>query len=267
MSLALWYCQTRNPNGASAAQRKNLKLATECKYCPLRRKSLFAPMSDEDVAGMQRFKVGELVVDAGTTILLEGSNSPQLFTLLHGMGLRHRHLENGERQVINFVFPGDFLGLQAGLMGEMGHSVEATTKMTLCVFDRAELWSFIRADPERGFELAWLAAVEEHFMGDALTTVGQRTALQAVAWAFVRIYLRADASGNGVDGVMRFPFKQRDLADALGLSLVHTNKTIGILKERQLLGWSGSEVQIHDLAALAKIGLTTLDPPRKRPIM
>lgn len=65
---------------------------------------------------MQRFKVGELVVDAGTPILLEGSNSPQLFTALRGMGLRYRHLTNGERQEINFVFPGNFLGLQAGLM-------------------------------------------------------------------------------------------------------------------------------------------------------
>lgn len=224
-------------------------------------------MSPEDIVAMQKFKVGELVVDPGTPILMEGSNSPQLFTALHGMGLRYRYLENGERQVINFVFPGDFLGLQAGLMREMGHSVEATTKMTLCVFDRSELWSFIKSDPERGFELAWLAAVEEHFLGQTLTTVGQRTALQAIAWAFVRIYLRAEASGNGGNGVMGFPFKQRDLADALGLSLVHTNKTIGVLKARQLIGWSGDELLIHDLPGLAKVGLTTVTSPKVRPIV
>ena len=242
-------------------------MATKCIHCPLRRNALFAQMTVDHLSAMQNFKVGELVVDPGTPILLEGSNSPQLFTTLHGVGLRYRHLENGERQVINFVFPGDFLGLQAGLMGEMGHSVEATTKMTLCVFDRRGLWSFIKADPERGFELAWLAAVEEHFMGEALTTVGQRTALQAVAWAFVRIYLRLEACGNGRNGTMQFPFKQRDLADALGLSLVHTNKTIGQLKSRQLLGWTGDEVQIHDLAGLAKVGLTTVNSPKLRPIM
>lgn len=224
-------------------------------------------MTADDVAAMQRFKVGELVVDAGTPILLEGSNSPQLYTVLHGMGLRSRHLENGQRQVINFVFPGDFLGLQAGLMGEMGHSVEATTKMTLCVFNRSELWSYIKADPERGFELAWLAAVEEHFMGEALTTVGQRTAIQAIAWALVRIYQRTQSVESAGGGTMRFPFIQRDIADALGLSLVHTNKTIGILKSRQLIAWSDDTIQIHDLEELARIGLTTLDGPKVRPIM
>lgn len=242
-------------------------MATKCIHCPLRRKALFAPMNEDEIAQMQRFKVGELVVDPGTPILMEGSNSPQLFTALHGCGLRYRLLENGERQVINFVFPGDFLGLQAGVMGQMGHSVEATTKMTLCVFDRSELWNFVKADPERGFELAWLAAVEEHFLGESLTTVGQRTALQSIAWAFVRIFLRAQASGVTDGTTVRFPFKQRDVADALGLSLVHTNKTIGVLKSRQLVGWEGSELQIHDLKALAEIGLTTMDAPKTRPIM
>ena len=242
-------------------------MATKCEYCPLRRKDLFASMTSNQVSDMQRFKVGELVVDPGTPILLQGSNSPQLYTILHGMGIRYRLLSNGERQVVSFVFPGDFLGLQAGLMGEMGHSVEATTKLTLCVFDRKELWSFIKAEPERGFELAWLAAVEENFLGEALTTVGQRTALQAVAWALVRIYLRMKACGMAMGEKMRFPFRQQDLADALGLSLVHTNKTIAALKSRQLIGWSESEVQLHDIAQLAKIGLTDLKDPKKRPIM
>ncbi|MEP2642696.1 cyclic nucleotide-binding domain-containing protein [Roseobacter sp.] len=126
-----------------------------------------APMYADDDAGMQKLKFGELVVDTGTPILMEGSNSPQLFTALHGMTLRYCRPENGERQVINFVFPDGFLGSQLGVMAEMGHSVEATTKMTLCVFDLNELWSFIQADPERGFELAWLAAIEERFWANA----------------------------------------------------------------------------------------------------
>jgi CRP-like cAMP-binding protein len=242
-------------------------MATNCEYCPLRRKDIFTSMTDDQVSDMQRFKVGELVVDAGTPILLQGSNSPQLYTVLHGLGIRYRLLPNGERQVVSFVFPGDFLGLQAGVMGEMGHSVEATSKLTLCVFDRKELWNFIKAEPERGFELAWLAAVEEHFLGEALTTVGQRTAIQGVAWALVRIYLRMNASGVAQDNKMRFPFRQQDLADTLGLSLVHTNKTIAALKARQLIGWTGTEVQLHDIEELAKIGMTDLETPKKRPIM
>lgn len=216
---------------------------------------------------MQRFKVGELVVDAGTPILMEGSNSPQLYTALHGMGLRYTLLPNGKRQVVSMIFPGDFIGLQAGIMGEMGHSVEATTKMTLCVFDRSEFWSFFKERPERAFSLTWLAAVEEHFMGDALTTVGQRTALQAVAWALARIFIRARDLGLVTNGSMKFPFIQQDLADALGLSLVHTNKTLSTLRGRQLANWSDGTLRVANLEALADIAMLDSLESQKRPIM
>ncbi|HBM39503.1 MAG TPA: Crp/Fnr family transcriptional regulator, partial [Sulfitobacter sp.] len=98
-------------------------MGIDCRYCPLHKKDAFVTMTREELEFMQKFKVGELSVDPGTTILMQGSNSPQLYTVLSGMGIRHKSLDNGERQVINFVFPGDFMGLQAGMLGEMGHSV------------------------------------------------------------------------------------------------------------------------------------------------
>ena len=61
-------------------------MATKCAHCPLRRSNLFVPHSDDDTKFMQRFKVGELVIEPGTPMLIEGSNSPQLFTALRGMG-------------------------------------------------------------------------------------------------------------------------------------------------------------------------------------
>ncbi len=242
-------------------------MATKCENCPLRRRDLFIDFTAEEVAFMQKFKVGELIVDPGTQILMENSNSPQLFTALHGMGLRYKALENGARQVINFVFPGDFLGLQAGVMGEMSHSVEATSMMTLCVFDRNELWNFFRSHPGRAFDLTWLAAVEEHFLGETLTTVGQRTALQAVAWALSRIFLRGKALNLVQSGRMKLPYRQQDLADTLGLSLVHTNKTLAKLRGRQLASWADGMLQVNDIDALCTVAHADNSPPVRRPIM
>ncbi|WP_412176193.1 Crp/Fnr family transcriptional regulator [Lentibacter sp. XHP0401] len=242
-------------------------MATKCENCPLRQRDIFEDMSADEVRFMQRFKVGELIVDAGTPILMEGSNSPQLYTALHGMGLRYKLLRNGKRQVVSMIFPGDFIGLQAGVMGEMGHSVEATTKMTLCVFDRSEMWTFFRERPERAFSLTWLAAVEEHFMGEALSTVGQRTAIQAVAWGLARVFIRGSALGLVNSNVMKFPFKQQDLADALGLSLVHTNKTLAALRSKQLAHWSDGTLRVPDLNALADVALMDELEASPRPIM
>lgn len=242
-------------------------MATQCRYCPLQRKDLFVHMSKDDLEIMQRFKAGELSVEPGTPILMEGSNAPQLFTALSGMGIRDKMLENGERQVLNFVFPGDFIGLQAGIVGKMGHSVEARTHMRLCVFNRSEFWNFFKSNPERAFDVTWLAAIEEHFLGETLATVGQRTAIQAIAWALIKIFQRGDALGMVTNNQMELPYTQRDMADALGLSLVHTNKTLSKLKDRQLASWSDRMLQINDLKSLADIAIMTLEKPAKRPFL
>ncbi|MBD3665116.1 Crp/Fnr family transcriptional regulator [Sulfitobacter aestuariivivens] len=242
-------------------------MTTQCRYCPLQRRSAFISMSAEELEYMQRFKAGELSVEPGTVILMEGSSAPQLFTVLSGMGIREKSLSNGERQVVNFIFPGDFLGLQAGIMGKMGHTVEARTHMRLCVFNRSEFYSFFKNHPSRAYDLTWLAAVEEHFLGETLATVGQRTALQAVAWALIKFFQRGMSLGLVEQNQMDLPFTQRDLADALGLSLVHTNKTLGKLKNRQLASWSDRKLQINDPEALAEIGLTEMESPIKRPFI
>ncbi|MDW4499905.1 Crp/Fnr family transcriptional regulator [Sulfitobacter sp. D35] len=242
-------------------------MAVDCSNCPLRELDVFMAFSAEEIRFMERFKVGELNIDAGTTILLEGSNSPQLFTVLKGQGLRYKLLEDGRRQVLNFVFPGDLIGLQAGIMGEMGHSVEATSQMSLCVFDRGGIWSLFKSYPERAYDLTWLAASEEHFLGETLAVVGQRTAIQAVAWALVRLYERAGSLGMLKNGNMPLPYRQQDLADALGLSLVHTNKTLARLRDLQLANWTEGELHINDIEKLAELAVSAREGERRRPLL
>ncbi|NVK13282.1 MAG: Crp/Fnr family transcriptional regulator [Rhodobacteraceae bacterium] len=241
--------------------------ATACQNCPLRKRAIFTPMSREEVAFTQSFKTGEMVVDAGTTILLEGSNSPQLFTVLKGMGTRYKTLENGRRQVINFLFPGDFAGLQAGLMGEMKHSVEATTSMTLCVFRRSALFELFQHHPERAYDLTWIAAVEEHFLGETIASLGQRDARQRIAWALVRIYERLKAVGMEVKNAVPLPYRQQDLADALGLSLVHTNKMLKALRDTKLAEWQSGMLKIRNIPALAEMALIEESAPDVRPLI
>jgi CRP/FNR family transcriptional regulator, anaerobic regulatory protein len=47
----------------------------------------------------------------------------------------------------------------------------------------------------------------------------------------IQLYRRAERLGLAKDGTIPFPFTQQHLADALGLSLVHTNKTLRKLEQ------------------------------------
>lgn len=224
-------------------------------------------MTPDELAFMRGFKVGELAVEAGTTVLMEGSNSPEVFTVLSGMGTRYKTLEDGQRQVINFLFPGDFIGLQAGIMGEMKHSVEASTPMVLCVFKRTDLWNMFKDHPARAYDLTWIAAVEEHFLGETLAVMGQLRAGQRIAWALLRIHHRLQAVGLDRGGSVPLAFRQQDIADALGLSLVHTNKTLMYLRKIGLANWSDGRLTIPSRARLAEYSGSAPEPLEKRPLM
>jgi CRP/FNR family transcriptional regulator, anaerobic regulatory protein len=240
---------------------------TACDTCPLRIMPLFVPFNAEELAFMRRFKTGEQSVDRNTPILHEGSRSSTLYTVLSGIGTRSVLLADGRRQVINFVFPGDFIGLQSSLMGEMKHTVTSSTPMILCTFDRARLWEMFRDHAERAYDLTWIAAVEEHFLGETIATLGQRDATERLAWAFLRIWRRLAAVGLLRDGSVPLPFRQQDMADALGLSLVHTNKTVARLKDRRLAVWQSGRLSIPNLKLLASVAGVADDLAEIRPIL
>lgn len=215
---------------------------------------------------MIEFREGEITLAAGETLFEEGDSLIHFYTVLEGQGGRYKLLESGERQMVNFAFPGDLAGLSGSLTGEAGSSLQAASAMRLCRFERKRLNELFRASPARAYDLVWIAATEEHFLAEIIATLGRRTALQRTAWALLRIHQRLTGAGlkNEADAVP-FPFRQADLADALGLSLVHTNKTLSRLRDWAQL--NGGMLQISDPQALARIGLTDPDKPLCRPLL
>lgn len=242
-------------------------MTIKCINCPLRRLPVFEAFTNDELAFMERFKTGEFAAQPGTEILAQDASSSQLYTVLSGMGLRYRLLADGRRQVVGFVMPGDFLGLQTGVMDVMRHSVEATTLMTLCVFNRSEIWSLFKNQPARAFDLAHLAAREESLLGEAITAVGQMDGLGKIAWALHRFYTRLDALGMSSNGLVPLPYRQQDIADALGLSLVHTNKTLRKLRERGIATWSEDGLIVHREAELAELAQAGAPSEIRRPLI
>ena len=84
-----------------------LRKGIQCRSCPLRALPAFRELSAEEVGFMERFKRGEAIFEPGQTILVEESSSPHVFTVLDGWAYRHKQIEDGRLQVLNFALPGD----------------------------------------------------------------------------------------------------------------------------------------------------------------
>ena len=81
------------------------------------------------------------------------------------------------------------------------------------------------------------------------------------------IHARLRAVGLASSDTVPLPFRQQDLADSLGLSLVHTNKTLKVLRDRRIMTWADGRLHIKSLPALAEIAMIDLEKPERRPLM
>ena len=229
------------------------KNVTACHHCPLRKLSTFRDFTPQELKFMETFKTGELKVAAGDTILLDGTASEYLYTMLSGWAFRLKTLDDGRRQILNFALPGDFLGLQSSVFEKMEHSIEALTASVLCMFPREKVWGLFQNYPGLALDTTWLAARQENLLDEHLLNVGQRFALERMSYLLLQLYRRAAQSGLVTHKKADFPFTQQHLGDALGFSTVHTNKTLRRLRATGAIRWAGTTFEVLDEERLIEL--------------
>jgi CRP-like cAMP-binding protein/multimeric flavodoxin WrbA len=236
-----------------------------CRECPLRELPLFLTHSADELALVQALKQRELRLAAGETLIHEGQTDTPLYTLLDGWAFRFKTLSDGRRQILNFLLAGDFIGVQQKMGEAASHGVTTLTDAVFCVFRRDALWELHRRSPMMGFNTTWLTAREEALVDDTLLSIGRRSAEERIASLLILLFKRAAAlQPDGAEAGVPFPLTQQHLADALGLSLVHTNKTLRKLERRGLHRVRDGRLQLLDVKALARLADLYGDGPRDR---
>lgn len=237
-----------------------------CAQCPLVPYEGLNHPSPEMRQWISAFRQGEMRFDRGEAVFTQGSRPRQLFTVLSGIVMRSRLLEDGRRQIINFMFPGDFIGLQSAIDSEMSHEVEAVTSATLCVFARERFFELVASQPQLSFDLTWLAAHEESALEEHIVSLGQRNARERMTALAVFLVQRAIDTRLAPEGVLAITITQGQIADMLGLSLVHTNRTLQALRRLQLVDWTLTSIGIPDMAAARHFaGIDGVASTRPRP--
>lgn len=240
---------------------------TPCKACPLRGLGVFRDFTPGELKFVQNFKSHEIELKTGQPLIMEGASSKTLHTVLSGWLFRYKLLPDGRRQVLNFALPGDFIGLQATVFGEAQHTVEALSDSVLCAFPRDKLWSLYNSEPGLGFDVTWLAAREEKMLDDNLVSIGRRSAAGRIAFILIHLLRRLKELGLASNASFETPFSQQHLADALGLSLVHTNKTIRKLTRIGLILWKDRMLSVLDEPRLVAIAHYDRDKSPPRPFI
>ncbi|TNC05710.1 Crp/Fnr family transcriptional regulator [Methylobacterium terricola] len=232
----------------------------------LRRLSGYAPLSPDDEALLRRITARPVPVPARTELVRDGEATPRPQVLLEGWACRQRLLADGRRQIVVVLLPGDLIGLSQRRRPLPFGSVATLTTAQVCeVGPLRDCVSWGDGPPGTslsgtGLPGSGLAAAlwqaretEELWLVNQVVRLGRQTAYERVAHFLLELRERLAAVDRVQDERFSFPITQEVLADALGLSVVHMNRTMQQLRRDGLIEQRATAITLRDVPALASI--------------
>jgi CRP-like cAMP-binding protein len=221
----------------------------------VRKLSHFTRLSREDIDMLGRVGANVRSFAAREDIIREGER-PKAVHLVHsGWACRYKMLEDGRRQIVSFFFPGDLFDLNIFILREMDHSIAAITPVMLAEISREEFETLVSGHPRITQGLWWESLVTAAIQREWTVNVGQRDASERLANLFCEIFVRLRVAGHTRGSSCDMPLTQNELADALGISTVHANRTLQELRAQGLIELKNKVLTILDMDRLKRTAM------------
>jgi CRP/FNR family transcriptional regulator, anaerobic regulatory protein len=235
-----------------------------CAFCVLRHRGLCQGVDDQDVAGSAALNASHSpirVYEEGETIFAQGDRSQYVFNLISGWVALHRDLSDGRRQIIQILQPGAMFGAEPAGQ-ELGHGATAITNASACPIERTKLDELRHQISSLNERFILMLEQANHHLFESQTTIGQGSAAERIGGLLSE--LAAAAAGEGpihAGAVIRMPLTQRHIAEATGLTAIHVNRILRLLREDGV-------IELHNgmLTVINAVKLKALRAPGASPI-
>jgi CRP-like cAMP-binding protein len=188
---------------------------------------------------------------------IEGQHGDSQHThlVLDGWACRYKQFPDGRRAIVALILPGDLCDPFVFRRARMDHAVGALTPVTVARIAPDQIGEAIRGRPvvEECLWREMLSTTAIH--REWIASVGRRSAIERLAHLFCELHLRLGRVGLADGTALPMPVTQPDLADALGQTSVHINRTLKELRNSGLVALRGRRLTIRDLDGLREQGL------------
>lgn len=212
----------------------------------------YGPLGDSVRERLMTCAVSTATFESGQTIMAAGERS-HLRLLARGLAVKQTILPDGGRQIFGIAAPGDLIDL-GGLFAGVDHDVRALGACEVRTVSSQDLRSLL--DDQTSFVSAICRAVltEARAHRNWMLSLGRRSAAARTANLLCEVYWRQKTLALAKDGRCDLPAVQGDIADALGLSVVHIHRVLRTLRDDGLASVKNGVLQIQDWDRLAKLG-------------
>ncbi|HXA35187.1 MAG TPA: Crp/Fnr family transcriptional regulator [Steroidobacteraceae bacterium] len=221
----------------------------------LRKLSNFTALSPKEVQAVEDCCKDLREVGPREDVISQGDRTGGVKLLLEGFACRYKNLEDGRRQIVAYFVPGDLCDLRVFILKRMDHSIGAIAPSTIATISPDDVLKLMHNYPTLTTALWWSTLVEEAIAREWIVNVGQRNALERTAHLFCELLYRYRAVGLNQGLSCTLPLTQVELAETLGLSSVHVNRTLQELRRQKLISLDGGTLTIQNLPALEELSL------------
>lgn len=201
----------------------------------LRRLELITPFSEADRQAILALPHRSRTVEASTYLTREGDLPTVCGVIGSGFAYRQKLTGDGVRQIVALHIPGDAMDLQHLFLDVADHSVQMLTRGEVAFVPRKDLQDLIDARPVIRHAVMTSVLVEASIFREWVLNVGRRDARTRLAHLLCEFAIRMEAQGMINGGGFELPITQEQLADAVGLTPVHVNRTLKSLEADGLI--------------------------------
>jgi CRP-like cAMP-binding protein len=220
----------------------------------VRRLRSILSLSDEDCALLAEMPTTVRSYRTDQDIVREGDRPSQCCLLLDGFLYRHKIANGSTRQIMSFHVPGDMPDLHSLHLGKMDHNLTSLGPTVVAFVPHSYFRDVLPRSQQLTHALWRETLVDAAVFREWLANVGARDALGRVAHLLCEFKVRLEVVGLVHDCTFTLPARQTDIADACGITAVHTNRIVQELRAKNLIHWEGKNVTILDWDELAKVG-------------
>lgn len=222
----------------------------------IRKLDNFVRLTDEEKSAIEIVaSARKRLVGPHIDLAREGDDPSFVHVILSGWACRYKQLSDGRRQIVGIFVPGDICNSDLHVLPPMDHSIGTLSQVSLAEISRDAFNAFLRTHPRITQACQWDALVSVAVQREWTVDLGQRSAMERMCHLFCELFLRLRIVGLTDGDACAWPITQVDLAEAMGMSSVHVNRTLQEMRATGLVNLRNRRLAVPDLDALMTKGL------------
>jgi CRP-like cAMP-binding protein len=197
--------------------------------------SSYIDLSDQERAVIEELTKNSMAFEEGQDILLESEKSSSAYLLQSGWAIRYKVVPDGGRQIVSFLLPGDIFGFRESLFELSDDSVQALTPVVVHRIPAENIAEICDSYTNLSLALTWARAREHAILTEHIVRLGRRNAYERLGHLLLELLHRLQLVDKAGSSEYFLPLTQEILADTLGLSIVHVNRTLRKLRNDKMI--------------------------------